>query len=181
MSHEFLDEKEKKVLELDARREIYNIVKKFAGIHFREIERKSNLASGTVKYNLSCLARHGLVKERKEGNTLRYFPKEFKPDNNRVMAFLRQRSIRSILLFILANPDCNHEQIVEAVNLSPSTVSWHLKKLQENGIIGFIKKGTKTFYKILIDKNEIVSLLITYKESFFDSVVDNIVEMWENV
>ena len=97
------------------------------------------------------------------------------------MAFLRQRSVRSIILFILIHDKCNHEQIVEAVNLSPSTVSWHLRKLQENGIIGFVKEGRKTFYRILIDKNEIVNLLIAYQESFFDSVVDNIVEMWENV
>ena len=46
-------------------------------------------------------------------------------------------------------------------------------------IIGFIKKGRKTFYNILIDKNEIINLLITYKGSFLDSLVDRVIEMWE--
>lgn len=179
MASEFLSEKEKKVLELELRRKIYMLVKRYAGSHFREIERKSKLATGSVKYHLDYLARQGLIKTEREGNNIRYFPRDFKPENKKIMGFLRQKSIRDILLFILAHNNCNHEQIVESVALSPSTVSWHLKKLQDSNIIGFAKKGRKTYYNILIDKNEIMNLLITYQESFVDSIVDNIVEMWE--
>jgi len=46
---EFLDEKEKKMLELESRRGIYNIVREFAGCHFREIEWRSGLFTGLVK------------------------------------------------------------------------------------------------------------------------------------
>ena len=95
------------------------------------------------------------------------------------MGLLRQKSTRRILLYILTNDKCNHEQIVNFVRLSPSTVSWHLRKLIEEKIIGFVKEGRKTFYPLLVDKEEIISLLITYKKSFFDSLVDNMVEMWE--
>jgi len=95
------------------------------------------------------------------------------------MGFLRQKSVRGIILFILTHNNCNHEQIVSNVRLAPSTVSWHLKKLEDASIIGFIKKGRKTHYNLLSDKNEIMNLLIIYKESFFDSIVDNIVDMWE--
>ena len=95
------------------------------------------------------------------------------------MGFLRQKSIRKIILFILINPNCYHEQIVYSVQLAPSTVSWHLKKLNDVNIISFSKKGRKTYYKILSDKDEIMNLLISYQESFLDSIVDNIVEMWD--
>ncbi len=172
-------EKEKKILELEVRNKIYNIVREFAGCHFREIERKSGLSTGTVKYHLDYLTRHGLIKQQKEGNNIRYFPKEFNPENKRLMSLLRQKSIRNILLFILIHNNCNHEQIVKHVKLSPSTVSWHLKKLEGDGIVGFIKKGRKNFYNILIDKEEIINLLITYKESFLDILVDRAIEMWE--
>jgi len=96
------------------------------------------------------------------------------------MSFLRQKSVRAIVLFILTHNNCNHEEIVNSVKLSPSTVSWHLKKLEDSNIIGFVKKGRKTHYNIFVDRNEVMNLLITYQESFFDTVVDNIVEMWEN-
>ena len=179
MASEFLTDGEKKALELELRRKIYFQVRKQAGAHFREIERKSGLATGSVKHHLDYLARQGLIKAEKEGNNIRYFPRDFRPENKKIMGFLRQKSIRDILLFILTHNNCYHEQIVESVNLAPSTVSWHLKKLQDANIIGFAKKGRKTHYDMLIDKNEIMNLLITYQESFVDGIVDNIVEMWE--
>ena len=83
MTSDFLDDNEKKVLELDSRRKIYEAVRKFAGSHFREIERKSNLPAGTVKYHLSYLAKNGLIKEEKENNNLRYFPRSFKLGNKK--------------------------------------------------------------------------------------------------
>ncbi|MBN4049015.1 winged helix-turn-helix transcriptional regulator [archaeon AH-315-M20] len=176
---EFLSDKEKKTLELESRRKIYQIVKNFAGSHYREIERKSKLSTGSVQYHLDFLTRQKLIKLEKEGNTVRYFPKGFSSENEKIMSFLRQRSVRNILLFILTHANCNHEQIVKFVKLSPSTVSWHLKKLQDNIIISATRKGRKTFYNIVVDKNEIMNLLITYQESFFDHMVDNIIDMWE--
>ena len=176
---EFLTEKEKRVLEVGLRRRIYQIVKQYAGIHFREIERKSILATGSVQYHLNYLKRQGLIKIEKEGNTVRYFPKGFKTENKKIMAFLRQKSIRDIILFILTHDNCNHEQIADSIKLSPSTVSWHLKKLHDSNIIGFSRKGRKTHYSVLANKDEIMNLLITYQESFFDNIVDNIVEIWE--
>ncbi len=180
MPFDFLEEKEKKILELEVRKKIYNIVREFAGCHFREIGRKSGLATGSVKYHLDYLAKNGLIVSEKEGNNIRYFPRGFNSENKKLMSILRQESVRKILLFILTHSNCNHEQIVVYVKLSPSTVTWHLKKLEENNIVGFIRKGRKTFYNILVDKYEIINLLITYKESFFDTLVDNIVEMWES-
>jgi predicted transcriptional regulator len=175
---EFLAEKEKRILEVEARKKIYAVVKSSPGSHFREIERKSSLPTGTVKYHLSYLARYGLVKEQKGAHTVRYFPLSFDSKNITLLSFLRQKSIRNILLFILTHEHCNHEHIVSFTKLSPSTVSWHLKKLEEHSIITAQRKGRKAFYSILIDKKEIMALLITYQESFLDALVDNVVEMW---
>src|SRR3989344_2436686 len=146
----FLDKKEKKILELKARRKIYEVVREFAGCHFREIERKSNLSTGLVRYHLSFLAKQGLIKEDKD-------------KNKKLLGLLRQKSVREIVLFILAHSDCNHEQIVQTVKVSPSTVSWHLKKLIENKIITYVKIGRKTNYKLLIDEEDIIKLLTIYK------------------
>lgn len=179
MSHEFLNEKEKKILDLEVRRNIYDAIKKYAGCHFREIERISRLSTGSVKYHLDYLARCGLIRKEKARSKLRYFPRDFDSKNKTLLGALRQQSLRNILLFILIHEGCNHEQIVKAVELSPSTVSWHLKMLEANNILGFDKRGRKTFYRILVDKNQIIKLLITYKESFLDTLVDRVVEMWD--
>ena len=179
MSPEFLDGKESKILDLNLRKKIYDITKKFAGCHFREIGRLSRLPTGTVKYHLDYLAKHGLITSSKEDRNLRYFPRDFSSGNKKLMGLLRQKSIRKILLFVLMHDNCNHEQIVNYVKLSPSTISWHLRKLEESKAISSRKKGRKTYYSVLADKEEIVKLLIIYKESFLDSLVDSVVEMWD--
>ena len=175
---QYMSENDKKMLELETRKKIYLAVKKYAGSHFREIQRRSGLAVGSVQHHLHALAKSGLIREVKKGNNIVYFPREFESGNTVLLGLLRQESIRKIILFIMMNKNCNHEQIVKYVNLSPSTISWHLKKLQQERIITAEKKGRKTFYKLALDEKEIVNLLITYQESFVDTLVDRVIEMW---
>lgn len=175
---QYMSDNDKKILELETRKKIYLAVKKFAGSHFREIQRKSGLAVGSVQHHLHFLVKNGLVKEIKKGNNIVYFPREFESENTALLGLLRQENIRKIILFIMMNKNCNHEQIVKYANLSPSTISWHLKKLQQEGVVKADKQGRKTFYKLIYGEKEIVSLLITYQESFVDALVDRVIEMW---
>ena len=138
----------------------------------------SGLSTGSVKYHLDYLIKHNLLKQEKEGNNQRYFPKNFTPHNAKLLGLLRQKSVKNILLYILINENCNHEQIVKSVSLSPSTVSWHLKKLEGANIVKSVKKGRYKIYSIQMEKEDIVNLLIIYKESFFDILVDRVIEMW---
>ncbi len=178
MTSEHYSQKDK-ILGLEKRKKIYNLVKEHTGCHFRDLERKSNFPASSIKYHLNYLIKYGLIQEEKDGNNIRYFPKEFNPENKMLLGLLRQKSLRKILLFILANKNCKHNEIVKFTNLSPPTVTWHLKKLENKGIISSNINGRNKTYKIIIDENEIMGLLITYKESFFDSLVDNIVETWD--
>jgi predicted transcriptional regulator len=174
-----LSEHEKKVLELNTRKKIFDTVIRSAGSHFREIERRSGLSTGSVKYHLDYLTRHGLIRSEKDRNSLRYFPREFRFEDQTLLSILRQKSARDILLFVLTNKQCNHQQIVQASGLSPSTVSWHVKKLEHAQILHVRRKGRMTFYEISIDEDDIIKLLITYRNSFLDTMVDKVVEMWD--
>ena len=168
-----------KILELDRRREIYMIVKKYAGCHFRDIERKSKLPASSLKYHLDYLSKHGIISEEKEGNTICYFTKEFNTGDKRLLMLLRQESIRKILIYLITNKMTKHDDIVQFTKLSPSTVSWHLKKLIAKGIITKNSHAKKTIYTPLFEEKEIIQLLITYKESFLDVLVNKTIKMWE--
>jgi predicted transcriptional regulator len=176
---QYITEKEKEALELETRRKIYKIVGKHAGCYFREIERKSGLSTGSVQYHLHYLVKKGLLKQQKDGKNMRYFPNNVELRNKKVLSLLRQKSVRDIILYILKNKKCNHKELVAHTNLSPSTVSWHLKKLDQEQIVGFVRKGRETQCSLLIDEKEIVQLLVTYQESFYDTLVDNVIDMWE--
>jgi predicted transcriptional regulator len=83
------------------------------------------------------------------------------------------------VIFLLINDTCSQKAIINFTKLSSSTVSWHLKKLISKNIISSIKNGRESNYKLLSDKNEIINLLVIYKEGFFDSLVDRVIEMWD--
>jgi predicted transcriptional regulator len=167
------------VLELEIRRTIYEAVKKYAGCHLREIQRRCKLPMGTVRYHLNYLARHGLILGESTGNKLRYYPQEFSPKHTVLLGHLRQQSMRRIILIILSEKNPPHEKIVEALRLSPSTVTWHLKKLEDAKVVRAQKKGRTKTYSLAVEQNEITNLLITYQESFLDRMVDNLLDILE--
>lgn len=169
---------ESKILKLNSRKKIYHLVKKFAGCHFRDLERKGKFPASSLKYHLDYLVKRGLILEEKNGRNIHYFPREFYHGDKILLSMLRQESIRNILIFLLTNENCNHEEIVRFVSLSPSTVSWHINRLKLKGIVTSVKIGRTTRYKLSIDKNKIMYLLVTYQESFLNSLVNRIIEVW---
>jgi predicted transcriptional regulator len=93
------------------------------------------------------------------------------------MSLLRQESIRRILLCLLEKPGSMNKELVDEMMLSPSTISWHIGRLIQTGAVVAEKKdGETVFY---VSEPEIVTkLLVTYKSSFVDKIVDRFVDVW---
>ena len=175
MSRKTYDTGKKNTLDLPIRRKIYRIVKRYAGCHFREIERKSGLSTGLVKYHLDYLTRYDIIRQEKIGNNVRYFTKNLSEEEKKILSLLRTKSYRGIIICLVSNGESSHKKISDFTGLSPSTVSWHIKKLLREGVINSSERG----YVLQIEKSRIMKLLIAYRESFLDSLVDRAIEMWE--
>ncbi len=167
--------------DLETRRKIYELIKKSPGIHFREIERRLKIAVGNLQYHLRYLEKKNLIRSDQDGEYIRYFPKDCQLDDvdKKILSFLRRRTSRRILVYLLNNPNANNKDVSKAVRLSPSTISWHLNKLVEAGIVEKRKEGRESYFEVK-DPERIVKLLITYKESFLDRLVEGFVEAWEH-
>ena len=94
------------------------------------------------------------------------------------MNLLRQDQVRQIVLFLLTKRRATIKTIVKEMELSTSTTKFHLQKLLDTGIVLEKESQGKTFYS-LKEREPIMELLIVYKKSFMDSLVDNFVEIWE--
>lgn len=171
------EEIQRKALELEIRHSIYSLISTSPGLHFREIQRRTKIATGQLTHHLSYLQKVGLIKSESDGEYLRYYAHiPINDEEKRVLELVRQKSIRHILLFILDNNNCNHEHLVKNLDISPSTISWHLKKLIDAKVVNKEVEGRKSFYSI--NNPEIVkNVLIKYKESFMDILVDRFIEM----
>lgn len=167
-------------LELETRRRIYEQVKKSPGIHFRELERRLHLVVGNLQYHLQYLEKKNLIRASNDEDYVRYFVKDrsLNETERKIISFLRRSGCRHILIQLLSNPELNNKELSQAVGLSPSTISWNLNKLVEAGIIEREKTGRISRFTI-IDPHTVAELLMCYKESFLDTLVDGFIKMWE--
>ncbi|MCR4369105.1 MAG: winged helix-turn-helix transcriptional regulator [archaeon] len=167
-------------LKLEIRKKIYNTIKRNPGLHFRELQRRVDIATGALQYHVDYLTKRHLVKTERETKFLRYYLVRQDFSQTALMSLLRQESMRRIIVFLMQKRFAHNASIAKGVGLSPSTTSWHLEKMAEAGIVEKSRRGKKTFFR-LVDKDAIAEILVDYRRSFLDEVVNNFVEVWEEI
>ena len=101
----------------------------------------------------------------------RYYPVNVSDSESGILKFVRHDPVRQIVLFILDHELCTFNEIVDHTKKAPSTVSSHLKRMKEAGIIS-VRYGEYQLYR-LAQKDLIADVLSKYRASFADRVVDN--------
>ena len=166
------------VLELENRRKIYQLLTKYPGMYLREMEKKLGLAVGVLEYNLNYMEKKDILMAEKEGNRKRYFVREgFSFADKGAVGLLRQEIPRRIVIHLMLNPGASFQDVLAQFKISKSTLSFHMKKLTEANVVGSEKDGRSTNYRVL-DPDNTARVILTYKASFLDSVVDRFAEVW---
>ncbi len=171
-----------KALALDVRKRIYNQINRSPGLHFREIQRRTKLATGSLQYHVDYLQKKHLIRSVKEGKFVRFYSIRGKQlgEATKTMSLLRQESIRKIVIFLLTEKKANNSEIAAGIGLQPSTTSFHLDKMVKAEIVDKVRKGRKTLF-YLERPEEAANLLVGYRRSFFDDMVNNFVDVWEEM
>ena len=150
-------------LELEVRRKIYNLILKNPGIHFSKIAEILKIRTSLVDYHILFLEKHNLINSDKETGYKRLYAKgKIGAKDKKYLFILRQKTLMSIVLQLLKEGNLKHKEILDTIDVSPSTLSYHLKKLIKNDIIEEEKNRNKQGY-IIKNKQEIISILIQYK------------------
>ncbi|MFA4907327.1 MAG: winged helix-turn-helix transcriptional regulator [archaeon] len=167
-------------LALESRNSIYKSISKNPGLHFRELQRRTKLAVGTLQYHLDYLQKNHLVRGEREGKFVRFYSVRAKTigEETKIMPLLRHESMRHIVLYLMEKQRATNKVIARETGLSPSTVSWHLKKLAESGVIIKKRSGKKSFFSVA-NKSDVGKLLVHYRKSFLDGLVDGFAEIWK--
>ena len=143
----------KSALDLDARRELFELISNYPGLHFREILRRVNMSSSNVSYHLQYLLKRDIVVEVADGKLKRYYIKgKIDHAEKVVLSILRSEIPRGIVLFLLLNPDMLYHDILDNFDLEPSRLSYYLKKLVDSGIVTQTKEGRSHRYTVPTQK-----------------------------
>jgi len=158
------------LLELETRRKIYDLVSRNPGLHLSKIAELLKMRISLVEYHLLFLEKHKVIRGVKESGYTRYYIEgTIGTSDKKILSILRQEVPLRITLFLLKNDNSLHKEILKNVDVSPSTLSYHLKKLANSGIVNVNSYGEDRGYSIS-DDEKLIEILIQYKPyNLFDS------------
>jgi predicted transcriptional regulator len=177
---------EKDILNLEARRSLYNYIVKNPGSHFRQISREKNIAPTTLSYHLRLLKKYGLIEEKNGSGYTRYFAaKKIGEKDKKLLNLFRQDIPRTIILTVFIYPLFSQIELIKFVEKwkrHPSkigilrkhqtTVSYYLNKLVEMEILQAIPDGNQTRYWFK-DPEVIFELILTHEKSITNESTDH--------
>jgi predicted transcriptional regulator len=164
---------------IDIRAILLRNIEKNPGIRYRELLRTTGLVNGVLTYHLTALEKSDMIRVDRQPGTTRYYMLTISDNEVNILKYVRHTPLRQILLFILEHDLCTFNEIVSHIGKAPSTVSSHLRRLKDGGVIS-VRYGEYQLYS-LTEKDLVFDVLAKYKASFTDKVVNNYAEMMEEL
>lgn len=156
---------------------IFQFIVNNPGIHLRKIKNSIGYSMGTIQYHVKNLEMDGKIKSKKDGFYRNYYTVGSETDE-KVMSLLNLESPRRIILYLIENESSSHMEIAKNLGLSSSTISWHMKKLLDLGIVVTKYKGKFSIYR-LQNKKALLLLFYQYKSSTWNHLINNMTELFE--
>jgi DNA-binding transcriptional ArsR family regulator len=169
------------LLEQESRKRIVEQVSAHPGTHMRELQRRLDMSAGTLEYHLHLLVREGVLAQRRQGRYTRYYmASQVGRREKDVLALLRQDIPRRLCARLLMQPGQSHGELLQHFPIAPSTLSFHLKKLVDGGLVESHREGRETRFRVL-EPDLVGKVLVDYKGSFVDELVDRFADVWLSV
>lgn len=166
------------VLDLPLRRRIVECVEANPGLHLRGIAEQMDVALSTLEYHTYQLLRTGHLVTREDAGYKAFYPAEGMDRRDKdILYLLRQEGPRRICAHVLLHQGCTPKDLKEALQTSGATLSFHLKKLLEGGVVRDEKAG-RTKHLFIDDDERVANVLVTYRKSFVDDAVDRFADAW---
>ena len=154
---------------------VYEYISAHPGAHVRGIANGLHLATGDLQYHIFWLEKHGFVKTRRSGFYRFVYPAMvFQEGQEVLLGVLTQETPREILLCLLHDPTITQGGLARSLRHSQPTISWHLERLLQSGLVSKKRTGGGMFYQVVADPDEILSFVKTYHPSVWKRWADRL-------
>ena len=165
----------KDVLELETRREIYDLIAKNPGLHLSKIAESLHMRVSLVEYHILYLIKNDVITGNKESGYIRFYVKDkIGTMDKKTLSILRQKVPLRIILLLLKKDISQHKEILQEIDVAASTLSYHLKKLVNCNIISMKSYGDEKGYSV-VDREQLIHLIIHYKPY---NLIEGFAEIW---
>ncbi|MEF8904894.1 MAG: helix-turn-helix domain-containing protein, partial [Haloarculaceae archaeon] len=118
----------------ETRAALYEHLETHPGTYLTAFEEDSPIEAGrgTIRYHLGILEREGLVTSERRGGKRRYYPIGMDPD---ALSIAMESPTPAAILESLADSERTVSDLADRVDRDPSTVSYHLERLADDGLV----------------------------------------------
>ena len=166
----------------DVRQRVLNAIRKYPGIHLRGLERQLHESGPLVLYHVKHLVAHGYVEVRDQGGYARHFPTakaraaRISPADVPFVGLLREETALHVALILLDEGPKTNTELVERLKTAKSTVSYHLAKLAEAGLV---EREPETARVRLRDPDRVYRILLTHAPT--PDLLDAFHDLWDSI
>lgn len=159
--------REEDVLE-GVRKDIYQYISDNPGEHLAGITRHFGMSSSSARHHLDVLEWSDRIVSHRSGKQKHFYPNrngyrqytsgfEYKE----IMAALKNDTCRGMVKFLINNDRANQKMIASALQIHPSTVNWHAKRLRAAQILFKSRDGKDIHYSLNqeLDLMKVISLI----------------------
>ncbi|WP_254821181.1 helix-turn-helix domain-containing protein [Haloglomus halophilum] len=133
-------------LELDARRHVYEAISDQPGEPITAVSDRADVNLSTARHHVKVLEREGLVATGRVRNCERFYPAG--TDDLELAAAMADECTADILDALVRLEPASVSGLAEAVDRSPSTVTHHLQKLEDDDIVVRERNGRSVENKL---------------------------------
>jgi DNA-binding transcriptional ArsR family regulator len=120
-------------LEHEAREEMLTVVRARPGTYLSEVSERAGLPLSTARYHVRVLEREGLVTSAKVRGRRRFYPNDV--GGVELAAAMNDEATARLLDALARVGPASVSGLAETVDKDPSTVTHHLKRLEDGGIV----------------------------------------------
>lgn len=147
---------------MQRREVILKVIQEMPGISLTNIMKKTGLETGVVTHYLERLEREGIIKSQKASKHRRYYHASVLEEEYPIIRNIRKPTKKEILFRIIVEGNPSFKDLTLKIDKSPSTLSWNLSELIEEGVIEKCTKDGREGYRV----KDVVLLKKTFQKEF---------------
>lgn len=169
----------------ETRARIHECVQHNPGVHFNDISRRLDIATGQTQYHLRKLRHDDRIEREEVCGRTHFFPPTYTAWERETIALLRRETAREIVVLLLNRDAARPDRIADRLDLARSTVEWHLSNLVEHGIASKRavpdRDGTERVVVELTDPQHVYRLLREIEPRLTDRLVDRFTRLTDRL
>src|SRR5581483_9308958 len=124
-------------LENDTRKAIFEAVCKCPGLGVHVIAERAGVSYSTATYHLERLVAAGMIVMTPDGNKLCYYQNggAFTETERKILPLVKNDEAARLLEAILDSPGTYRAALAQRLDVTATTINWHLRRLREAGLI----------------------------------------------